>query len=209
MNAQLALADSKRCVILSDNRIIYDAICDNMSFTDELRLDIYSLQTTLQIPKINLLIVDDGNISAENIPLYRMNTLINLTSQSFVPDEIQVSKPFKLNDLLDIIKHNISTQGLFCCINNKWIYNQKISKFSSQYEEILLTDKENEIFSALLLNKKFTLSKNEMKDHIWHYHKDAESKTIETHLYNLKKKLPTGLLEVRSSECILHVNQLV
>ena len=197
----------KLCIIISNNKIIYKALRDNIPHNFNIDLDICNQQFIASVCKIDLLIIDH-DINAKNIPLYKVNYVVNFTDHKVSDEEIRMSKPFKLNNLLDIIELNTSYTDIFCCINNNWIYSQKASKLTSQLEEISLTDKENKIFVSLLTSKGFTTTKNELQNNVWRYHKDTESKTIETHLYNLKKKLPLNLLEIENTECILRVNQI-
>ena len=197
----------KHIAIISDNPIVFDAIRDNTEYPI-IFFDADYKKSIDSASRIDLLIIDK-NIESDEIPLYRINTLINLTDNAVSRNEINLSKPFKLNDLLDIISRNMQDEYLFCCINTLWIYHQRAAKLRSKSREILLTDKENALFMEILTSKNFSASKKTLKSRVWNYHQDSESTTVETHLYKLKHKLPEGFLDVRATQCHLHIASLV
>jgi hypothetical protein len=197
----------KHSVIISDNSIIFNALCDNTSLLVQLFNSDY-IEAINNIRKIDLLIVDK-NINSTEIPFYRINTLVNLTSKPLVRSEINFHKPLRFKELLKIMYSNMQDEYLFCCINESLIYHQRLAKISSIDTEILLTDKENALFAELLMSENFSNSKEHLKHKIWNYHRDSESTTADTHLYKLKQKLPNGLIEIKATQCYLRINNLV
>tara|TARA_B110000503_G_scaffold140155_1_gene230305 strand:+ start:3981 stop:4601 length:621 start_codon:yes stop_codon:yes gene_type:complete len=197
----------KNFVIISDDSIIFNALRDNTNFPVQL-FDSGSVESINNISKVDLLIIDKKTINNSNIPLYRVNHLVNLTSKKIVKSEINFQKPLKLNELLKIIYSNMQDEYLFCCINESWIYHQRLAKISSIDTEIVFTDKENSIFLELLISKNFVHSKEYLKHKIWNYHQDSQSTTVDTHLYKLKQKLPNGLIEIKATQCSLGVSSL-
>jgi len=193
----------KNAVIISDNSIIYDAINDNSDCHPILGSD-YKISAQ-DFDHVDLLILDKA-ISSSELPLYRINLLINFTDKSICKNEILLRKPYKLQDLLNIYIKSMHDNGIFCCINKDWIYNQRNSTLANHEQEILLTDKENTLFAALLKASKFSLSKNDLKSMVWKYHHDSESTTVDTHLYKLKQKLPANLLEIDGAKCSLNIS---
>ncbi len=162
---------------------------------------------TDNLAKIDLLIIDK-KINKNILPFYRINSIINLSKFSIINNEISLHKPIKLQQFLWLISYIVQDKNLFCCINKNWIYNQNLAKINSSDTEILLTDKENSIFSELLTRKNFASSKQTLKDKIWNYHQNSETMTIETHLYKLKQKLPKDLLEIKNPQCCLNIDSL-
>jgi hypothetical protein len=197
----------KNSVIISNDSIIFNVLRDNTNFPVQL-FDSGSVESINNISKVDLLIINK-NINNSNIPLYRVNNLVNLTSKQIIKSEINFQKPLKLTELLKVIYSNMQDEYLFCCINESWIYHQRLAKISSINTEIMLTDKENSIFSELLISKNFVHSKEYLKHKIWNYHQDSQSTTIDTHLYTLKQKLPNGLIEIKATQCSLGVISLV
>ena len=55
-------------------------------------------------------------------------------------------------------------------------------------EYIILTEKEVQLLE-LLLNKKKSVSKDDILSSVWNYASDADTHTIETHIYRLRKKI--------------------
>ena len=53
---------------------------------------------------------------------------------------------------------------------------------------IILTEKEIQLLE-LLLNKNKSISKNDILSLVWNYSKDADTHTVETHIYRLRKKV--------------------
>ena len=194
---------TKNHAVFSDNKIIHNAICDN---TELLVANVSNDYKNFidSIRKLDLLIIDK-HIPADLLPLYRVNNLINLTETTITKNEIKLTKPLKLGELLDIIDLARQDEHLFCCLNSDWIYHQRAATLISERRKIALTAKENTLLSALLLAPGFTLDKEFLKNEIWHYHQDSESSTVETHFYKLKQKLPKGFLSISGSKCSLHV----
>jgi len=55
-------------------------------------------------------------------------------------------------------------------------------------EFIILTEKEIQLLELFLKNKK-PISKNNILTFVWHYSSDADTHTVETHIYRLRKKV--------------------
>lgn len=195
----------KLIVIFSDNSIIYDALIDNIRCDLEL-INQTNIDKINSYDKIDILIID--YVSDQIIPLHRINILINCTQNQISSNEISLHKPLKLAELIDVINRNQQDKNLFCCINKEWIYNQQLSLICSADQSISLTNRENDIFKELLNLDNFSAEKEHLLKEVWNYHKDTESNTVETHLYKLKQKLPSGLLEIRNSSCFLAINDI-
>ena len=55
-------------------------------------------------------------------------------------------------------------------------------------KSIILTEKEIQLLELLMQSKK-PISKNHILNLIWHYSSDADTHTVETHIYRLRKKI--------------------
>ena len=53
---------------------------------------------------------------------------------------------------------------------------------------ISLTEKEIQLLELLLLNEK-PISKNKILEEVWKYSTSADTHTVETHIYRLRKKI--------------------
>ncbi len=200
--------EKKNIVVFSDNTNIYDVLCDTVS-THDLQLIKNSFDKLLNLEnKISILIID-GEIASNFVPEYKINILINTTSFKISKNEIKLVKPFSLNNLLLLIEKDYQDQSIFCSINNQWIYNQKSAKISTKDHSILFTDKENVLFAKMLLINNNWLDKDLLLRQVWNYHESSESNTVGTHLYNLKQKLPKGMMELSNSSCRLLIKKMM
>ena len=62
---------------------------------------------------------------------------------------------------------------------------KKLSKFDNF---IILTEKEVQLIELFLNNKK-PISKDNILSSVWNYSSDADTHTVETHIYRLRKKI--------------------
>ncbi len=199
----------KEVILLTRSNLLANSIKDNL-----LDADFFYIYNDYQAlvnfhNKINLLIIDLSDLTLDNIWHHKIKTIINLTSKNkFSQDEINISKPLRLNNFLKIIQGINNSQDIFCIINNDFIYNEKLHTLSSQENSIRLTAKENNIFKSMLLSTDFRIEKEFLLKNVWKYHKNSESSTIDTHLYRLKAKLPDNMLELKSNSCQLKITSL-
>ena len=199
----------KEVILLTRSNLLANSIKDNL-----LDADFFYIYNDYQAlvnfhNKINLLIIDLSDLILDNIWPHKIKTIVNLTSKhKFSQDEINISKPLRLNNFLKIIQGVNNSQDIFCVINSDFIYNEKLHTLSSQENSIRLTAKENNIFKSMLLSTDFRIEKEFLLKNVWKYHKNSESSTIDTHLYRLKAKLPDNMLELKSNSCQLKITSL-
>ena len=194
--------EKKQIAIISNDIVMFTAISENNSYDIKLISAANFEQFLTLQPKIDLLIVD-AEIDAKIIPWYKINAVINLVDKKLLTNEVNFSRPLKLEKLLGAIASVINDEHVFVCLNQKWIYSQSLFKISSANQEISLTSRENDLVATLLRRENFSATKNYLKSEIWKYHQDSESTTVDIHLYKLKNKLPEGMLEIKSNECSL------
>jgi hypothetical protein len=201
-------------IVLTDE-LMFDTINNNLTylfheFNSYCQLHLSAQGDLNKFYKINAFLLDQEHIDTSQIPLFRINHLINITKNpnSLLRNSILLPKPFKLQDLINkLIK--IQAQGsMFCCVNYDWIYNELSSTFTSQDQIIHLTNKENLLLKALLGAKNYKISKQSLRYDIWRYHPSSESSTLETHIYKLKQKLPSILLDSDHTDCYLNIKFL-
>jgi hypothetical protein len=99
--------------------------------------------------------------------------------------------PSSINEINFIIENS--------AIKKKFIKNSSIKiknysldknekKLSKNNISIFLTEKEIQLLE-LFLNSAFSISRKEILSKVWHYSSDADTHTVETHIYRLRKKI--------------------
>ena len=70
----------------------------------------------------------------------------------------------------------------------RYSLNKNEKKLSKSNNEIVLTEKEIQLLELFLNNKK-PISKDKILSSVWNYASDADTHTVETHIYRLRKKI--------------------
>ena len=69
-----------------------------------------------------------------------------------------------------------------------YLLNKNEKKLTKENKSIILTEKEIQLLELLLKNKD-PISKNNILSSVWNYSADADTHTVETHIYRLRKKI--------------------
>ena len=99
--------------------------------------------------------------------------------------------PFNIGSLNNFIENSI-IKKVFS--NNsaikikKYILNKNEKKLTKNIDFISLTEKEIQ-FLELLLYSKQSISKKKILEDVWNYSSNADTHTVETHIYRLRKKI--------------------
>ncbi|MDC3104645.1 winged helix-turn-helix domain-containing protein [Candidatus Pelagibacter bacterium] len=109
----------------------------------------------------------------------------------------KLSLPIYIKDLKQIIE-NIMIKKSFN-INSSikiksYILDKNEKKLTKNNKFILLTEKEIQLLELLLKNSS-PLSKNKILEHVWKYSSEADTHTVETHIYRLRKKVKSNFLD--------------
>ena len=102
-----------------------------------------------------------------------------------------IKLPVKLDDINSIIS-NLDVKRKFS-INSSikikdYTLNINDRKISRNKVFIEITEKEIELIK-ILLNSKIPVKKDKILNSVWKYSKDADTHTVETHIYRLRKKM--------------------
>ena len=102
-----------------------------------------------------------------------------------------ISLPLKISDLNQIVE-NAVTKKKFNKNSTILIKQYKLDKNEKKLIKnknyILLTEKEIQLLELFLDNKK-PISKNIILKEVWKYSTSADTHTVETHIYRLRKKI--------------------
>ena len=71
---------------------------------------------------------------------------------------------------------------------NDYLLDKNEKKISKNNIFVTLTEKEIQLLELLLKNKN-PVSKNVILSTVWNYSTDADTHTVETHIYRLRKKI--------------------
>jgi DNA-binding response OmpR family regulator len=97
----------------------------------------------------------------------------SLKEINFAVENVAAKKLFSKNSSIEI---------------KKYLLNKNEKKLSNDENEIILTEKEIQLLELFLNNKK-PISKNKILSSVWKYSSDADTHTVETHIYRLRKKI--------------------
>ena len=91
-----------------------------------------------------------------------------------------------------IIKKNFSKNSSIKIKN--YILDKNEKKLLRDKNYVLLTEKEIQLLELFLSYNK-PISKNKILDEVWKYSQDADTHTVETHIYRLRKKIKSKFLD--------------
>ena len=75
-----------------------------------------------------------------------------------------------------------------------YVLNKNEKKLSKLENFIILTEKEVQLLE-LFLNSETPISKDKILSSVWNYSSDADTHTVETHIYRLRKKIIDKFLD--------------
>ena len=92
---------------------------------------------------------------------------------NFIVENTAAKKKFNLNSSIAI---------------KNYLLNKNEKKLSKLDNYVVLTEKEVQLLE-LFLNSKKPISKENILSLVWNYASDADTHTVETHIYRLRKKI--------------------
>ena len=101
--------------------------------------------------------------------------------------------PTKIEDINKIIEDTVSKKNFNINSSIKikdYVLDKNAKKLTKDHLHILLTEKEIQLLELFLINPK-SVSKSEILGKVWKYSVDADTHTVETHIYRLRKKIKT------------------
>ena len=122
--------------------------------------------------------------SDENNKLYDYDSILNL--------------PTSVNEINSIVEQ-LSAKKIFnknssILIKKEYVLDKNEKKLIKNNNFIILTEKEIQLLELFLSNSK-PISKKEILLSVWNYSKDADTHTVETHIYRLRKKISDKFLD--------------
>ena len=141
------------------------------SFVDKQKKDFFSKSKSLKVCaslKKNLSITCDA--------ILQLPTTVK--EINLVIENIAVKKRFNRNSSIKV---------------KKYMLDKNEKKLSKKNSSIILTEKEIQLIELLLNNSK-PISKDKILSTVWNYSTDADTHTVETHIYRLRKKISDNFM---------------
>ncbi len=107
--------------------------------------------------------------------------------------------PTRIEDINKIVENVIAKKNFNKNSSIKikqYTLNKNERKLIKEKKYILLTEKEIQLLELLLHNKN-SINKDEILKEVWGYSEDADTHTVETHIYRLRKKIKKTFLDER------------
>ena len=151
-----------------------------------------------------------------NAILFHINALQDINQKNYIDSKdsikICVGKKNELKDNFDanlelpttlkeintIIENTVAkkkfNKNSSIIIKKDYLLNKNEKKLSKSSDFIILTEKEVQLLE-LFLNSKKPLSKDFILSSVWNYSSDADTHTVETHIYRLRKKIAEKFID--------------
>ena len=99
--------------------------------------------------------------------------------------------PLKLSELNSIVENLVAKKNFnknSSILLKDYKLNKNEKRLIKDKNYISLTEKEIQLLELLLINKR-PISKNKILEEVWKYSTSADTHTVETHIYRLRKKV--------------------
>ena len=109
---------------------------------------------------------------------------------SFSLDAV-IELPTTIKEINNIVENSVAKKkfNINSSIKIKnYLLDKNEKKLIKENNFIILTEKEIQLLELFLNNNK-PISKNKILSLVWHYSIDADTHTVETHIYRLRKKI--------------------
>ena len=122
---------------------------------------------------------------------HNLKVLASSEKKAFQNFDAFLELPSSLREINAVIE-NVTAKKVFSRNSSieikKYLLNKNEKKLSKNENEIILTEKEIQLLELFLNNKK-PISKDKILSSVWNYSSDADTHTVETHIYRLRKKI--------------------
>ena len=116
--------------------------------------------------------------------------------KSYIFDD-KIFLPTKFKEINQIIENSVVKKNFSKNSSIKikdYILDKNEKKLLRDNNYIFLTEKEIQLLELFLSYNK-PISKNKILDEVWKYSEDADTHTVETHIYRLRKKIKSKFLD--------------
>ena len=203
----------KKFTIIDNDRLLNDLIEEQVLRVFKKNLNIkffksYNIKSLDEFDKLDLIIINfiflknTYNILTE-LEKEKKSKIIIMFDNGVDRSQLKkfsnynfVVKPFKLEQLIDIIKDffiSYETHQKNIKITHNLIFRPETKILLNKTNDIVinLTEKESKLLNFILENREKILKKDEILVNVWGISERINTHTLETHVYSLKKKLDT------------------
>ena len=116
------------------------------------------------------------------------------SNNSLIPNNFfdnKISLPTTINDLNHIVENLFAKKNFNKNSSIKikdYFLDKNAKKLLKNNHHVFLTEKEIQLLE-LFLNHSAPITKNKILEEVWKYASDADTHTVETHIYRLRKKI--------------------
>ena len=203
----------KKFIIIDNDRLLNDLIEEQVLTVFKKNFNIkfyksYNINSLDEFDKIDLIIVNfmfikeicniltDLEKEKKSKIIIMFNDGVDRSQLKKFSSHNFVVKPFKLKQLIDIIKDyfiSYETNQKNIKITHNLIFRPETKILINNSNSIIinLTEKESRLLNFILENRKKILKKDEILTNVWGISEKINTHTLETHIYSLKKKLDT------------------
>ena len=173
----------------------------NIKFLKSYDINILNELNIIDLVIVNFIFIRDNYYVFKNLENEKKSKIIIMFDDGIDRSHLKkfkkynfVVKPFKLKQLIDIIKDfyiSYETYEKNIKVTNNLIFRPqtKILLDKNKDKIINLTEKESRLLNFILENKEKVIKKDEILINVWDISEKLNSHTLETHIYSLKKKL--------------------
>ena len=203
----------KKFTIIDNDRLLSDLIEEQVLTVFKKTFNVkffksYDINSLNDFNKIDLIIINfmfikDINNILSDLEKQKKSKIIIMFDNRVDRSQLKkfsnynfVVKPFKLKQLIDIIKDffvSYETQQKSITITYNLIFRPETKILLNNSNSIIinLTEKESRLLNFILDNREKILKKDEILTNVWGISEGINTHTLETHVYSLKKKLDT------------------
>ena len=132
---------------------------------------------------------------SNKITILAYSTSNSIAHNNFFDDKM--SLPVTINDLNHIVENLFAKKNFNINSSIKikdYFLDKNEKKLLKKDDFILLTEKEIQLLDLLIINSK-PINKNKILEQVWKYSSEADTHTVETHIYRLRKKIKLKFLD--------------
>lgn len=184
--------------LFTQNRFLHDLLLQCMKNSNIHSLS--SIPIPLDLSQHNTIIIEQElqGLSIFIEKYHYLTTIINLTGNIY-PHSLSLSKPFTINQLIDLITNNEKKLLYICEEEDYTVYlnysSREAIKFSADINSgnivFNLTEKEAEILKYISQHR--TINRDELIDQVFGYKDPSNTHTLDTHFHRLRSKISPAI----------------